>query len=133
MTPEQKLKHLILLKAIEWESIEPITEPITAENVDELYDANNEDCELQDARNDLRCGGQETNIPAPSSRHYESESRAMKLPDGSWVGWTYWFGGGKYGEPDAIDWMEDAYELDCVEEQKMVTVYTFTEKAEQPA
>ena len=133
MTPEQKIKHAILLKAIEWENIEPISEPITAENVDALYDTNNEDYELQDARDDFRCGGVETSIPAPPSRHYESESRAMQLPDGSWVGWTYWFGGGKHGEPEAIDWMEDAYELDCVEEQKTVTVRTFTEKEGQPA
>ena len=50
------------------------------------------------------------------------------MPDGSWVGWTYWYGGGKYGEPEAIDWMDDAYDLACTEEEKVVTVRTFTKQ-----
>lgn len=28
----------------------------------------------------------------------------MQAPDGTWVGWTYWYGGGKYAEPSAIPW-----------------------------
>ncbi len=31
--------------------------------------------------------------------------------DGSWVGWTFWYGGGKHGEPGNVPWMEDAYDL----------------------
>lgn len=69
---------------------------------------------------------EETNIDAPYSRHYESRSVARKLSDGNWVGWTYWYGGGKYGDPESIDWIEDAYDLNCVEETKTVVVKTFT-------
>ena len=125
MTPEQKIKRAILLKAVDFGSIEMPTDPITAENVDALYAANNDDYQLQDAASDFRCSGVDTNLPAPYSRHYESQSVA-KLIDGSWIGWTYWFGGGKYGEPEAVDWMNEAYELTCVEEEKLVTVRTFS-------
>jgi hypothetical protein len=84
---------------------------------------------VQDARSEVRQGEMETDLPCPSSRHYESKSVAAKLPDGSWVGWTYWYGGGKHGEPEAIDWIDDAYNLNCTEEEKMVTVRIFA-KAE---
>jgi hypothetical protein len=67
----------------------------------------------------------ETHLSCPSSRHYESDAVAAKAPDGSWVGWTYWYGGGKHGEPEAIDWIEDAYDVICAEEEKLVVVRTF--------
>jgi hypothetical protein len=127
MTPEQKLKHLILLKQQSWEPEFLKGVEITADNVDELYEKNDENYELQDSRNEIRCSGIETGLPAPYSRHYESDAVAAKYIDGSWVGWTYWYGGGKHGEPEAIDWMEDAYEVNCTEEEKMVVVRTFTQ------
>jgi hypothetical protein len=33
--------------------------------------------------------------------------------------------GGKYGEPEAVEWIDDAYDLVCTEEEKVVTVRTF--------
>jgi hypothetical protein len=123
MTPEQKIKALILAVIARWEGADLPT--ITAENVDDLYDGADDD-QLQDARNEVREGELATDVPAPYSRHYEARSVAAKAPDGSWVGWTYWYGGGKHGEPEAIDWMDEAYDLTCVEEEKLVTVRTFT-------
>jgi hypothetical protein len=125
MTPQQMLQHAILMKAVEFESIQ-LNCDITADNVDELYEANDQNWELQDARNEIRYGQVRTGLECDDSRHYESEAVAAQMPDGSWVGWTYWFGGGKHGEPEAIDWMDDAYFLDCKEEEKVVTVRTFT-------
>ena len=122
MTPEQKIKHALILLAVE--ESEPLTVPITENNVDELY----EDFDLGDILYEFRQGEVETNILAPSSRIYESRSVAAKMPDGSWVGWTYWYGGGKHGEPESIDWMEDAYDLNVREEEKMVIVRTFSLK-----
>lgn len=123
MTPEQKIKALILAVVARWNEEEvPV---LTAENVDDLYDEADED-QLQDARNEVRGGQLATDVPAPHSRHYEARSVASRAPDGSWVGWTYWFGGGKHGEPEAIDWMDEAYDLTCIEEEKLVTVRTFT-------
>ncbi len=48
--------------------------------------------------------------------------------DGSWVGWTYWYGGGKHGEPGSIPWIEDAYDVTFVEQ--LVKVKQF-HKAEE--
>lgn len=127
MTPEQSIKHAVLAIAFNWDQIKTEPGQITADNVDDIFDeAHGDDYELQDAISEIRNSGEETDIPAPYSRHYESKSVAAKMPDGRWVGWTYWYGGGKHGEPDAIDWMDSAYFLDCKEEEKLVTVRTFT-------
>lgn len=99
---------------------------VTADNIDELYD----ECEdKQDVIYEVREGDYETKLPCQSSRHYESKSVAAQAPDGSWVGWTYWYGGGKHGEPEAIDWMDEAYDLEVTEEEKLVVVRTFKKAA----
>jgi len=125
MTPEQKIKHAILNIVAKW--ADAPAPDVTAENVDELYEAADESY-VQGAHNKMRSSGIETGLPCKGSRHYESESVAAKMPDGSWVGWTYWYGGGKYGEPEDIEWMDDAYDLDCAEEEKVVIVRTFTKQ-----
>ena len=111
---------------------------IDAENVDEAWtDFQEEICEdddpncwsAQDAIEEFRSGTHRTGIPCDWSRHYESRSVAAKMFDGTYVGWTFWFGGGKHGEPQAIDWMSDAYELDYRAEEKLVLVETFTKRA----
>ena len=89
MTPEQKLKHLVLLKQQSWEPDFLVGVEITAENVDEIYEANDENYELQDARSDLRDGDVETGLKCDYSRNYESKAVAMKYLDRSWVGWTH--------------------------------------------
>lgn len=120
MTPLQKVRWLILEKLRKWGEQMP---EITTTNVDELWAACNED----NAQHEIRCSGERTGIEARSwSRHYECEEVAAKCPDGTWVGWTYWHGGGKHGEPGEVEWMEDAYDVTLTEEQKMVTVRTFT-------
>lgn len=126
MTPQQKIKALIILRVAEWlEEEEPA---ITADNVDDLYDELDGDS-AQDAKYEVRSGEVETHLPTEFSRHYEAKAVAAKAPDGSWVGWTYWYGGGKHAEPEAIDWIGSAYNLTCTEEEKLVTIQTFT-KAE---
>jgi len=131
MTPEQKLKHAILLRAVEMGSIQLQDDQVTSENVDDLYRESNENWELQDARNEMRSGQVETGVTCGWSRHYESKAVAAHMPDGSWVGWTYWFGGGKHGEPEAIDWIDEAYDLICTEEVKVMTVRTFTKNTDK--
>ncbi|MDR2331906.1 MAG: hypothetical protein LBE61_00320 [Burkholderiaceae bacterium] len=125
MTPQQKLKHAILLKAVVHKTIADPGQ-ITAGNVDEVYDDLNVDGNLQDAREKIRCSGTETGLTCNWSRHYESDAVAAQMPDGSWVGWTYWYGGGKHGEPEAIEWIAHAYDLACEEKQVTVTQRTFT-------
>lgn len=128
MTPEQKIRVLIIEEA--YNNIGKEVPSYPCENIDELFDEDDQmiQDEINDATETIREGEEETKIPAPYSRHYESKSVASKMPDGNWVGFTYWFGGGKYGEPEAIDWIEDAYNLDCIEEEKVMVVRTFSKK-----
>ncbi len=126
MTPSQKLKAMVLLKAFDIADFIP--PELTAANLQFEWDAFPEASadSLQDAHGEIRGGETGTDLPAPGSRHYESKSVAMQMPDGSWVGWTYWYGGGKHGEPESVKWIEDAYALTLTEEEKVVTVRTFT-------
>lgn len=123
MTPEQKLKWAVLDKVATWGGTPAPEYPCA--NVDDLYDDLVEKDDHWDGRSEVRGSGIETQLPSDFSRHYESKSVAMEMPDGSWVGWTYWYGGGKHSEPESIDWMEYAYDVDCHEEEKVVVVQTF--------
>jgi hypothetical protein len=70
----------------------------------------------------------DTDIPVTEfSRHYEATSVAKQLLNGKWVGYTYWYGGGKHGEPQAMPWIEDAYFLDCREEMIVSKIFTKSE------
>ena len=123
MTAEQKVKALILIRGRAWGHDE--IEAITKDSVDELWTHWNGIGDLQDAAEEVREGEIETGLDCESDRNYESKAVAAQLPDGSWVGWTYWYGGGKHGYPREIEWMSEAYDLTCAEEQKVVTVQTF--------
>lgn len=135
MTPPHQLKLAILRKAIDWGDLTLATDAgtLTPDEIEALYDQH-EDL-LQDAREEIRCTGFTTDIqdPTPWMRgldNYEHESHALQLEDGSWVGWTYWYGGGKHAEPSSIPWMEYAYALNCTETQVMVTQRLFTKHTE---
>ncbi|MEB0078047.1 hypothetical protein QN386_22390 [Pseudomonas sp. CCI3.2] len=130
MTPEQKVKYLILDWASKWdgETLESFNSR-TGEEVEAAYDELVEADGHWDAKSETREGEVETELPADGGRHYEANSVAAQLPDKSWVGWTYYYGGGKHSDPDSIEWMEDAYDLTCAEEEKVVTVRTFTKPA----
>jgi len=85
------------------------------------------DFEIIDEVNDFRCGGQDTNLPCKEySRCYECDQVATKLSDGQYVSWVYWSGGGKWGSPDEIEWIDDAFFVNCEEKQVMTTVYNFS-------
>lgn len=133
MTPSQKLKWAMIEIGIDGYDFvisdafsDELTTAITEDNIDDLYEAFRDD--MYDLKYEFREGEVETNLPCDYSRHYESKSVAAKMPDGSWVGWTYWYGGGKHGEPESIDWVSGAYDLNVVEEEKLVIVRTFTKK-----
>ena len=129
MTPEQSIKKHILLEAMELNDDLNWDGEITAENVDEAWEKVLVEKRAHwEFRSEFRDSGEETGIQCDWSRHYESKSVARQLSNGQWVGWTYWYGGGKHGEPEAIEWMKDAYFLDVQEEEKVVTVRTFTKK-----
>ena len=124
MTAQQKVKALILMRYRQWGNTVP---ELTKETIDATWQKLQEMDNVRDAMNDIRSSGDSTGLPDRQwSRNYESDEVGAKLPDGSWVGWTHWHGGGKHGEPEAIDWISDAYDIACTEEQKMVTVRSFS-------
>ena len=89
-----EIRRLANAKAIKY------GEPVPEDDDDTVQEA---ECEL---RGDYDCDA--IGIPEwRDSRHYECKAVAKKIGD-RWVCWLYWFGGGKHGEPDAIDWIEDA-------------------------
>lgn len=101
------------------------TPPYPCPDIDGHYDADEQsDDSNGDARGEVRGGECETGLKCEYSRHYEAKAVAAKLPDGSWVGWTFWYGGGKHGEPSGIDWIDDAYDLKCEVVQKPVKVFS---------
>jgi hypothetical protein len=114
MTASDKLKQRILYDATGVRHEGPEAVQAAWDDRDEYDDA------VNDATNELRSGEEETGLPCDWSRHYESKSVAAQMLDGSWVGWTYWYGGGKHGEAYSIPWVEDAYDLEMVEVQKVV-------------
>ena len=140
MTPCNKIKFEILLTYFQQENLNlpsGFLELETDEEIDSVYNKNYDKLpskairlknydRLQDLENEFREGDCETNIPTEWDRNYESKSVAKQMSDGSWVGWTYWYGGGKHGNPEELEWMEYAYDLNCSEETKMIVVKTFT-------
>jgi len=123
LTPEQRIKWLILIQ----EDVVDLGNDPSAETIEATYDERSR--YLQDARYEVRCCGEHTGIPDRNfSFYYECDEVAAQCPDGQWVGWTYWYGGGKHGQPEAIDWIGDAYEVIVAEEEKLVTVRTFAAK-----
>lgn len=126
MRPCNKIRREILLQAAQEPDCNFGLPMETDEQVEAAYRKLEDMDANRDYESEFRGGQVNTDISAPSSRHYESRSVARKLSDGSWVGWTYWYGGGKHGEPGAVEWMEDAYYLTCTEEEKLVVVRTFT-------
>jgi hypothetical protein len=133
MAPEQRIRREILIEAIELNDDLNWDGEITAENADEAYKAVLVDKQAHwDLESEFRDSGEDTNVPCDWSRNYESKLVARKLSDGGWVGWTYWYGGGKHGEPESISWMEDAYELEVSEEEKLAVVRTFKKVEKSP-
>ena len=104
---------------------------------EELPEDQKQDQELmedfcEDVKRDIRRGVLETNIACDYSRNYETKSVAMHIDNFNgftgYIGWTYWYGGGKHSNPDEIDWIEDAYFLDLIEEKEVITVVRIFKK-----
>ena len=98
---------------------------------DEIQDFYSDACSgdfsghIQDATQDVRSYGLETSLPAPCSRHYECEVRAIQTDDG-WIGYNYWYGGGKFGNEEEIDFISDAYHVSCEEKEVLTIQRTWT-------
>lgn len=126
MTPRHKIMLHILREAIERDEDVNYEGDITEESIEELYEDLLVNNDLNwDLESEFRSSGEDSGIPDRYySRHYECKEVARQLNDGTWIGWTYWFGGGKHGEPESIEWMEDAYEVEVKEEQRIVRIFS---------
>jgi hypothetical protein len=121
MTPCQMIKKDIFIRAIAQNEDLKWSGEITEDNIDAAYSKVLMEVDAhQDYESEFREGQVETGLDSHFSRNYEAKEVASQLSGGTWVGWTYWYGGGKYGEPEAIAWMEHAYFLDVTEVEKMV-------------
>ncbi len=126
MTATQRIKREILVLALKENDDLKWDGEINESNVDEAYTTVRKDNDAHwDYESEFRSSGEKTGLDCDWSRHYESDAVARKLSDGTWVGWTYWHGGGKYGEPGAVEWMKQAYDLDVTEKEVLKTVRTF--------
>jgi hypothetical protein len=139
MTAPQAIKQEILSSLISYlkeenraDDQEVINLPLDAENIDASYEKaielRRKYGDLRERQNEFRYGGLETGLECDNSRHYDSDAVAKQLSNGSWAGFTYFYGGGKHGDPENMPWIEEAYFLDVVEEQKVMTVRTFSKK-----
>lgn len=132
LSPAQKIKYHILSQLYKDEHCSQCSsvslDKLDASNIDYVYasfwefdrDA------VEQEEDEFRCSGIETDIEPDWSRTYESRSMARELSDGSFVGWTYYYGGGKHGEPESMIWMERAYDLTVEKVEIAETKYRFT-------
>ena len=120
----EKLETLLKDHDITWDG-----ETVNEENVNELYCMICDHDYHYDEMYELREGTYETGLDCGGSRHYESKGVAAEF-DGKMVAWVYWYGGGKHGEPSAVDWIDDAYFVNVTEETKVVKVFS---KIEEPS
>lgn len=124
MSTAQELIKNDLIKQLELESgVECL------QTWDELMEEEAYEDDLRERLYDFLNGGfEETDLPTPYSRYYESTFVTTELSDGTIVGWIYWYGGGKHGEPYSPDWLDDAQILEVEEVEKLVKIRTYTVK-----
>lgn len=120
MTAAQRIKKHLLLKIIKEVKLNIRPNEITPDNVDGLY----EEFGDEDKEDEFRTNGEHTEIPVTKhSSHYDSRVVAAKLFDDSWVGFVYWSGGGKHGQPSEMPWLEQAFDVDMTERLEIVRTF----------
>ncbi len=130
--------RLVLLQVIKEETeaypnfLENLEGTVEETDTDELYDYIYE-YEGLGALEEFRESGEETNLaPTEYSRNYEVDfvARCIDGPSGPdedvWVGWNYFYGGGKHGNPGSYEWMKSLVVLDVKSEIVQITKNTFS-------
>ena len=117
------LKKLILQTCLDFNESLVLPELNTEEEVNNFYDQdppNDFEDYIQDAEYEVREGEEETKVEQHCNRNYEVKSVAAKIGN-DWVGWNHFYGGGKHGNPEEIEWIDGAYYLTC-EEKEVLTI-----------
>lgn len=127
---------LLLHKALELEQLPP---ELTAEEIGSMSpEALQEACELYigdtDARNEVRHGGDETElatrIDRSWERNYEVEVHAIPITEDKALAFNYVYGGGKHGEPAAYPWEDECWFVK-ITGTKTVVITSFAEIEEK--
>lgn len=127
MKPQNKLRREIMLYAatdanyLPYKDVSNYTTDIDVENTWMHFIEEHHSYGPQDVINDFRYQGEDSNCNSKEwSRHYDHKERAVQCCDGSWVGYTFWSGGGKHGTPEEIDYISDAYDIVVEKEYKII-------------
>lgn len=125
-TAQDLIKYQILLDFCESEEIdlEVLNSIKTSDDLYVVFDQVTDGFEdsLYDIECELRETGEPCNLlPMNWSRHYEVD-RVVKQIMGKWVSWDYYYGGGKYGEPHAYDWISDAKIVEVESEKEVIVI-----------
>lgn len=85
---------------------------------------------LYGAIEEVRRSGTPTNNIVVEGRYYCSREVVKRITGlcRVFLAWTYYFGGGKYGEPDEVEWMDDCYLVKEKEEIRIIKVYEKVDK-----
>lgn len=103
---------------------------------DYLKEGYYEDC-FYDIPNEFRELGEECNeLLTAYSRHYEVDYYVKEFTGISengeeiskWVGWNYWYGGGKHAYPEDVPWISDAEFVKVVSEEVVTVIKRTFEK-----
>lgn len=123
------------------EPVEQFREKYKTLNVEKVYDFDEKELEefyeeikygewedyVRDVVSGFRYSGENIDDKVYEDRYYCYRDVATKITglDDLYLGWTYYFGGGKHAQPQEVEWMEDCYLLTCreVEETRIVKVY----------
>lgn len=133
LTAKQTAQRLILANWGNLQDIEELKGDLTAEQVDSLWEAYQDEC--QDSKNEVRWEGNEASnirsrIHYSWDRNYDVEVRVINLPDGTGLAYNLVSGGGKFGEPEAYPWWNEAWFVKCTGTKTVVT-HTYEDIAEQ--
>lgn len=109
---------------------------INEHNIDGIFENVKEHDAIIDATNEVRDSSDalETHLtPQTSSREYDIDVMALKI-EGKWVAFDYYYGGGKFGQPEsAIDWMSTARIVQCDESVVQTVKRAFSENEVEQA
>jgi hypothetical protein len=61
-------------------------------------------------------------------RYYEAKYVVKEVEPGVFLGWNYYYGGGKHSAPDEIEWLSNLEFVDVVKEIRPMPVYMVTTK-----
>ena len=123
-------KRLIIEKAVDWYDDFKLDESLdNAESINKYFKYIFDNDMQWDLTYEVSFGQHFTNIMPKYSRHYESRSVAAKVDD-VWIGWTHWYGGGKHGEPESIDWWQEdeVYFLEVKEKEVKIIERSWEKK-----